>query len=270
MTANDMAPRSTARNMRSSLLDACTTWEVGHCQGGSLGAPVQLRMLRGVKLVLVLCAACAGVPHPVTRPTEGSIVGLARDRDSGDVLSKVAVNIRPQGQIAALRTLTEANGRYREPHLAAGTYSLSADFAGQQVTVRNIELAAGDPTVVDLEFELGKPDPVVVDFGNPADSEIEHFIPKDHQPRIEGTVNVRSSHTRVEGAVVTVVGLGQTFQAVTDDQGRYAFVVNPGIYAVSAYYSVDSIGQIEVKRSDIEVAANRGVVVPLWIETTSN
>jgi hypothetical protein len=242
-----------------------------------LRAPVELRMLQDVKLVLVLvafaafvaCAACAAAPRPVPRPAEGSIVGLARDRDSGDAVAKVAVNIRAQGQIAAQRTLTEANGRYRQPHLAPGMYSVSADFAGQQVTVKNIALAAGEPTVVDLEFDLGKPDPVMVDFGNSAASEIEHFTPKDHQPRIEGTVNVRSSHTRVEGAVVTVVGLGQTLQAVTDDQGRFAFAVSPGTYAVSAYYAVDSIGEIEVKRSAIEVAANEGVVVPLWIETTS-
>jgi hypothetical protein len=235
-------------------------------------------MLQGVKYAIVLCVACAGAacasaPHPVTRPTEGSLVGLARDRETGDVISKAQVNIRPQGQIAPLRTLTAANGAYRQLHLAPGRYSVSADFAGQHVTVENIQLAAGEPTIVDLDFELGKPDPIVVDFGNPKDSEIEHFTPQDHQSRIEGTVNIRSTHTRVEGAVVTITMTNarptdETLQAVSDEQGRYRFApVKPGSYIVSAYYSVGDRAQIEVRRSDIEVAASQGVIVPLWIET---
>jgi hypothetical protein len=43
--------------------------------------------------------------------------------------------------------------------------------------------------------------------------------------------------------------------------------VPPGVYVVSAYYSVGNRGQIEVRRSDIEVDAAQGVRVPLWVET---
>jgi hypothetical protein len=35
---------------------------------------------------------------------------------------------------------------------------------------------------------------------------------------------------------------------------------------VSAYYSISGRGQIEVRRSGIQVAAAEAVVVPLWIE----
>jgi len=227
-----------------------------------------------VRYLLVLCAACASTPHGAApRPTNGSIAGLARDHASGDVIAKVQINIRPQGQVVPIKTLTAIDGRYQQPHLAPGKYSVSANFAGQQVSVENIELAAGDPTIVDLDFDLGKPDPVVVDFGDPKDSEIVHFTPKDHQARIEGTVNVRSSHTRIEGAVITVTvtdakPTDETLQAVSDDQGRYRFApIKPGNYVVSAYYSVGDRAQIEVRRSDIEVAATQGVIVPLWIET---
>ncbi|CAN5412538.1 hypothetical protein BH11MYX1_BH11MYX1_26890 [soil metagenome] len=228
-----------------------------------------------MRYLLVLCVACASAPHSTatTRAVDGSLVGLARDRDSGDVIALAQINIRPRGQVVPIKTLTAANGRYNQPHLAPGTYSLSANFAGQHVSVENIELFAGDPTVVDVEFELGKPDPIVVDFGNPKDSEIVHFTPSDRETRIEGTVNVRSTHTRIEGAVVTVTATAakptdEALQALSDDQGRYRFApIKPGNYTVSAYYSVGDGAQIEVRRSDIEVAATEGVRVPLWIET---
>jgi len=227
-----------------------------------------------MRYLLVLCAACASSPHGATRrEIDGSIAGLARDRASGDVIAKAQINIRPQGQVVPITMLTTIDGRYKHLHLTPGTYSVSANYAGQHVSVEHIELAAGDPTIVDLDFDLGKPDPIAVDFGNPKDSEIMHFTPTDHQTRIEGTVNVRSSHTRIEGAVVTVTvtdakPTDETLQAVSDDQGRYRFApVKPGNYVVSAYYSVGGRAQIEVRRSDIQVAATQGVIVPLWIET---
>ncbi len=230
-------------------------------------------MLGGVKYFLVLCVACASGPHAATRPTDGSIVGIARDLDSGDAIGKATINIRSQGQIAPLKALTGPDGRYGQAHLAPGTYSVSADYAGRHVSVENIALAAGEPTVIDLDFDLGKPDPIVIDFGDSKESEIRHFTPSDHTPRIEGTVNVRSSHTRVEGAVVTVTltdpkPTDSALQAVSDAQGRYRFSpVAPGNYVVSAYYSVGDRAQIEVRRADIQVGATDAVVVPLWIET---
>jgi protocatechuate 3,4-dioxygenase beta subunit len=54
---------------------------------------------------------------------------------------------------------------------------------------------------------------------------------------------------------------------VTDDNGRYRFdQLQPGTYAISAYYSIGGRAQIEVRRSDISVAAREGVLVPLYIE----
>ena len=88
---------------------------------------------------------------------------------------------------------------------------------------------------------------------------------------IEGTVNDLGSHERIVGAAVTAVGPGAdgpALQTISDDQGRYKFDnVPPGIYVISTYYSVGGHGQIEVRRSDIDVAANTAVVVPLWMET---
>jgi hypothetical protein len=58
-----------------------------------------------------------------------------------------------------------------------------------------------------------------------------------------------------------------TQQTVSDDHGRYRFEqMRPGIYAISAYYSIGGRAQIEVRRSGIEVDRAEAVVVPLWIE----
>ncbi len=86
-------------------------------------------------------------------------------------------------------------------------------------------------------------------------------------------MNDLGSHERIVGAAITAVGPGAgdgapALQTISDDQGRYKFDnVPPGVYVISTYYSVGGHGQIEVRRSDIDVAAEKGVVVPLWMET---
>ena len=227
----------------------------------------------GVRYVVLLLAACGcgGAQH-AKRPTEGAIAGLARDHDSGEPVSRANIHLRIQGQMTPTETVTSQDGLFGIDHLAPGRYSLIALFAGQQVDVENIDVRAGEPTVVDVMFTLGRPDPIMVSFGDARESEIDRFKPAHHatdSALIEGTVNDTSTHGRVAGAVVTAVLGDNTLQAVSDDQGRYRFdPVMPGTYQVSAYYSISGHGQVEVRRSQINVAAAEGVVVPLWVETT--
>lgn len=164
-------------------------------------------------------------------------------------------------------TKSDLYGMYDIDGLPPGRYTLVGRFADQPVTIKNIDVSAGTATYVDVSFTLGEPSPITIDFGNPRDGEIEHFTTKI--PRIEGTVADASTRTRIPGAVVTAEGGPQhdTLQTITDDHGRYRFDrVLPGMYAVSAYYSIGGRAQIEVRRSEISVAAGEGVVVPLWIE----
>ena len=151
--------------------------------------------------------------------------------------------------------------------LEAGTYTLHAAFAGQPVTIKGIEVLAGMATYVDVPFTLGQVTPLEISWGDPSENEIQHFTTK--APRIEGTVGDASSRVRVAGAVVTAArGVDdETLQMITDDNGRYRFDnVDPGTYAISAYYSIGGRAQIEVRRSDVTVKTGEGVLVPLWIE----
>nr|MBA3818611.1 carboxypeptidase regulatory-like domain-containing protein [Deltaproteobacteria bacterium] len=157
--------------------------------------------------------------------------------------------------------------------LAPGRYTMRATFAGQPIDVTNIDVRAGEITLVDLVFTLGRPDPISIDHSVLLGSEIARYRPKQltaSQALIEGTVTDIGTRQRVPGAVVTAVhasGPATTEHTVSDDQGRYRFeAMPPGTYSISAYYSVGGRGQIEVRRSGIEVAGAEAVSVPLWIE----
>lgn len=230
-----------------------------------------LMPVKSALLVLGLAlAACGAKPHVAPRETTGTISGLARDHDTGDPIEKAEVRVRAAGELAPRVATSNERGIYSVGTLSPGRYSLSASFAGQPVDVENIDVRSGETTMVDLVFTLGHPDPVKVDFGNPKDGAIDRYKPRNltaNAAVIEGTVNDAGTRQRVAGAVVTAVGPDdQTQQTVSDSTGRYRFDLAPGTYSISAYYSIGGRGQIEVRRSGIDVHAAEAVVVPLWVE----
>jgi len=228
-------------------------------------------------LIVAGCGATAGGGSPHGhgrgRQTTGTLAGLARDHDSGDPVALAEIRIRGK-TVDGVRTTSNDRGHYEFGHLQPGRYQLSAQFAGQPVEVTNIEVHANETTYVDLVFTLGHPDLIHVDYGDAKQSQIDRYNPPSlgaSVAMIEGTVNDVSTKERVPGAVVTAVthanNREQTEQTVSDDDGRYRFEsLSPGIYAVSAYYSISGRGQIEVRRSEIAVAGAEAVIVPLWIE----
>jgi hypothetical protein len=218
-------------------------------------------------LMLLVATACATGSQRAARPTTGGIAGLARDMDSGDPVAKAQIRIT--GGDAPRVTISGDNGLYDLEKLVPGKYVLVAEFAGQPIEVTNIDVLAGQITMVDIVFTLGRPEPIRVDFGNAKASKIERYRPRNGTKAvsiIEGTVNDTATKQRVAGAVVTAVTGEHTHQTVSDDHGRFRFEATPGTYVVSAYYSVGGRGQIEVRRSDIAVEGAEAVVVPLWIE----
>ncbi len=222
--------------------------------------------------MFLVLAACAGTPHQ-GKPTTGAIAGLVRDHDSGAPVAKALIQIRRAGKSRPLSTISSDRGLYDVHFLRPGRYELVAVFAGQPVHVTNIDVRANEVAVVDVMFTLGSPDPIGVDYGNTKDSTIDHYNPPNLGATvsiIEGTVNDTSTRERVAGAVITAVTKDHgtaVEQTISDDHGRFRFDrVSPGTYSVSAYYSVGGRGQIEVRRSEIQVDGAQAVVVPLWIE----
>jgi hypothetical protein len=225
-----------------------------------------------IAVLVVLLAACGGAQHRA-RPTTGAIAGLARDHDSGDPVAKAQIRVRATGELQPRLTVSSDRGEYDIRQLPPGRYQLSALFAGQPIEVSNIEVRAGETTTVDVTFTLGRPDPIRFENNDPKASVIDRYRPPHLGASvaiIEGTVNDTSTRERVPGAVITAIQgnePGETQQTVSDDRGRFRFDgMHPGTYSVSAYYSITGRGQIEVRRSEIQVAGAEAVVVPLWIE----
>jgi hypothetical protein len=211
-----------------------------------------------MRYLLVALAACGAGHHDTRpRPTLGLITGLTRDKASGDYLEGAAI------EVGGHAVMTDKVGHYEVDGLKPGIYTLVGRYGEQPVTIRNIDVGAGEATYVDITFG-GDAAPISYDYRNARETEIERFTTL--VPRIEGTVSDAASRARVPGAVVTATG-GDTLQTVTDDDGRYRFdQVQPGSYAISAYYSIGDRAQIEVRRSDIPVGPREGVRVPLFIE----
>ncbi len=215
-----------------------------------------------MRILLVLLAACAARQAP--RPTDGSIAGLVRDKTSGEPVGAAELRLS-----SGAATVSARDGHYSIEHIKPGRYSLVATYAGQPVTVNNIDVGAGAATFVDVTFTLGNPEPIVLEYTDRPLGEITRYHTKDQSALIEGTVTEMSTRDRVVGAVVTAVRGDDTLQTITDDQGRFRFDrVEPGTYSVSAYYSIGGRGQIEVRRSDIAVERAEGVIVPLSVELT--
>jgi hypothetical protein len=223
--------------------------------------------------ILAIAAACGARPNTAATSTTGAVIGLVRDRASGEPIAMAELRLRADGELgAAIKSTSGRTGTYEIDALPPGRYSLTAYFAGDVVEVANIDVSAGRTTPVDVAFELGRTEPLRVDFGNASDGAIDYYRPRRGNPRtglIEGTVSDTSTRERVPGAVVTALGteVTDTRQTVTDEHGRFLFAdLPPGIYAVSAYYTVQRRGQIEVLRNGLEVRGGEAVVVPLWVE----
>jgi hypothetical protein len=256
--------------------------DTARCPGlGAREHPAHAGLVRYAIFALVLVMGCGAQTRTAgesnyargASKTHGSIIGLARDHDTGDPIALAEIRLLGKG-IDHVRTTTNDAGHYILERIPPGRYQVLADFAGQPLEVYGIEVKAGDTVHVDLVFTLGRPDPIKYDFGDPKQNMIGRYKPSRLSAQlaiIEGTVNDISTRERVTGAVVSASTKGphgdQTELTVSDADGRYRFNdIAPGTYAISAYYSISGRGQIEVRRSDIAVAGAEAVFVPLWIE----
>jgi hypothetical protein len=204
--------------------------------------------------------------HPGRSPF-GAITVLSRDHDSGDIVAQADLELRGP---APRKSSSSKYGFATFDKLPPGKYDLIATFAAQPVEIDAIDVSANQTNYVDVAFTLGHPDPIKMTFAETLHGAIDRYHPKGMNQvvgRIEGMLTDGRSHARIEGAVVTAVGGGQVLQAVTDAQGRYHLEdVAPATYALSAVYSLNGRGQIEVRRSEIPVAGGEAVIVPLTIE----
>lgn len=228
-------------------------------------------VVRFLAVLLIACVACGGT-QVVRRKTDGAITGLARDGDSAEPLGAADIRIK-RPNAPDLAGVSGRDGVYTIDPVKPGRYTVVGTYAGQTVTMTNVQVDAGEATYVDIQFTPSRPAPYTIDFTDPELQRIRTYHTKDQRTLLEGTLADSATRTRIPGAVVTLYGpagpTADTVQAVTGDDGRYKFEpVGAGVYVVSAYYSVGGRGQIEVRRSDIHVEVGTEVEVPLFLDTT--
>jgi TonB-linked SusC/RagA family outer membrane protein len=100
----------------------------------------------------VLCAllfALALLPVTAFAQERGVITGTVLDRETGTPLSSASVSI----QGTSLRTITDAQGRFRIGNVPVGRQTVSATQIGRELASQTVTVAAGQ--TVNVEFRLG-------------------------------------------------------------------------------------------------------------------
>ena len=104
-----------------------------------------------MKQFLCMAAAVLALSAPaVAQEQRGSIEGTVKD-SSGAILPGVTIEARSPAQVGVQSTVTDANGTYRFPALAPGSYTVTAALTGfAPVTLSNVALELGKVLKVDL------------------------------------------------------------------------------------------------------------------------
>jgi hypothetical protein len=106
-----------------------------------------------IRLFAALVAIALFAAPAMAQEQRGSIEGLVKDA-SGGVLPGVTIALAG-GSGAKLNTVSDAQGIYRFPSLAPGTYTVTADLSGfRQGKVENVEVALGQVKKVDFAMGL--------------------------------------------------------------------------------------------------------------------
>ena len=130
-------------------------------------------LLVGLATLVAATSACGGGARSTrVHLTTGALAGIARDLDSGDPVSAAELHAHVEGRSSVLATTTSARGLYAFDKIAPGSYTLVAEFAGQPVEIQHITVVAGETTLVDVLFTLGRPAPVKVDYATLQSAEI--------------------------------------------------------------------------------------------------
>jgi len=229
--------------------------------------------MRRISVVGVLLALAMFMAGPVAaQELRGSIEGTVKDA-SGGVLPGVTVEARNSATNSPQMTVTDANGAFRFPSLAPGTYSITATLSGFEPTkVDAIEIGLGRFRRVEMTMAVaGMSETVQVRSATPIvdvkQNSVTATINKDIIALLPTGRNFLDAIIGVAGTGVEGRGGGLMIDGAGASENRYLVDgldttnLRSGVAAVSVI--VDFIDQIQVKQSGYNAefrAATGGVV----------
>jgi hypothetical protein len=114
-----------------------------------------------VSIVSIAVLILLAIPVVAQLPT-ATILGIAKD-SSGGVLPNVTVTITNVDTGATRTVKTSDDGEFRAPELPVGRYEVRAEHTGfKTVTRKGITLEVTQQAVINLDFQVGSADQVVV------------------------------------------------------------------------------------------------------------
>jgi hypothetical protein len=223
--------------------------------------------------ILALLAACHAREPARPAVTTGAIAGIVRDSVTGEPYPAVLA-AHGQDSLEAHGARVGDDGVYRIADLPPGIYDLAVELeiAGTSMQFTGIPVVAGLTTGFDVPVDPAHVEMPPQPFARVESDAIVRFTPDDLDPsvgRLQGVVTDVVTRERAVAVVVfaTSPAVSEALTTVSDDAGHFEIGdVPPGTYELSAYYTVPRRGQIEVKRSGVEVAAGSAVHVPIYVE----
>lgn len=223
---------------------------------------------------LLACAVgngCAARQH--TRgPTTGGIFGLVRDKSSGEPLPAARVELAPLAPGVAPALSLDGRGSFERGELTPGTYTLSATYAAQRITVSGIAVERGRMTPVDVAFDLGFDGDIAMTYDELTKQPLARYRLGDGRGttgKLEIVVESAGEAQRLSQITVflSAAQLGEPILLQTDAQGRaLSPPLQSGIYELSAYYTEVRRGSLEQRKGGIAVSPGEVTVVPFRIE----
>lgn len=241
-------------------------------------------------LALVVAAACGRAPgtpaaEPAADPTAGAIAGLVVDQDTGDPLSFATLEATEwkTNKRTVAQVTTGADGDYTIGNLPPGTYLIDVSYRSHRARFFAVPVTAGNTTSLDARLptrELSSD--ASYQYVDIANNPVTYAPPREDERSaigatstggIRGRVRDIASREDLPGAVVAATNpaLRDAIMAIANDDGDYLMrSLPPGTYTLSVYYHLIERGNIEVRRTGVEVVAGEITEIDLHLDSKTD
>ena len=115
---------------------------------------LKITVVTAATVALVLVAAA-----PSAQETSGAIRGTVADEYGTPIAGAVVEAVGPVGMVS---TISDGQGQYRFPRVAAGSYRVSSKFEGYIDATADIRVVLGEAMTVDFKMQQGFTDEITV------------------------------------------------------------------------------------------------------------